>query len=207
MQRIDSQEAIKLYKEANLFDLGARATEIRLAKADSEAVTYIIDRNINYTNICITPCKFCAFFRIPGHEEGYILPEETIDAKIDELVALDGTQVLLQGGLHPDLPFSYYTEMIARLKERYPQVNIHGFSPPEIVHFANISGTSSRRSPPRPLGRGAAFDSRGRRGNPLRTCSAKTGSDQMHRSGMARCHGDRAQHRIHLIRHDDVWSH
>ncbi|MCA9426593.1 MAG: dehypoxanthine futalosine cyclase [Candidatus Omnitrophica bacterium] len=142
MQRIDAQEAIRLYKDVNLFDLGEQATEVRLAKADPQAVTYIIDHNINYTNICITPCKFCAFFRIPGHEEGYVLPEETIDAKIDELVAVDGTQVLLQGGLHPDLPFSYYTDMISRLKEKYPQINMHGFSPPEIVHFVNVSGTS-----------------------------------------------------------------
>jgi len=139
--RIHQEEALDLYLNADLFELGERAHQVRLERADPEVVTYIVDRNINYTNYCVTPCKFCAFYRNPGdEEEGYVLPDEVIDEKIDELEALGGVQVLLQGGLHPDLPFSYYTDLIARLKEKYPHINIHGFSPPEIEHFANISG-------------------------------------------------------------------
>ncbi|MBV6481170.1 dehypoxanthine futalosine cyclase [bacterium] len=142
MKRIDIEEALDLYQSADLFDLGEMAHQARLQKSDPQVVTYIVDRNINYTNVCVTPCKFCAFYRTPANPEGYVLPDELIDAKIDELVALGGSQVLLQGGLHPTLPFSYYTSLIARLKEKYPSVNIHAFSPPEIVHFARISGLS-----------------------------------------------------------------
>lgn len=142
MTRIEREEALHLYQNADLFELGERAFSMRMEKSDPERVTYIVDRNINYTNFCVTPCKFCAFYRTMGHDEGYVLPDEEIDAKIDELDAIGGSQVLLQGGLHRDLPFSYYTDLIARLKEKYPHINIHGFSPPEIVHFVNISGLS-----------------------------------------------------------------
>jgi len=142
LSRIDQEEALHVYENADLFELGERAFRQRLAKSDPEVVTYVVDRNINYSNVCVTPCRFCAFFRPPRHEEGYVLSDETIDRKIDELGALGGSQVLLQGGLHPDLPFSYYTNLIARLKEKYPHINIHGFSPPEIVHFAHLTGFS-----------------------------------------------------------------
>lgn len=142
MKRINQEEALDLYESADLFEIGERAQEVRMVNTDPTSVTYIIDRNINYSNVCVTPCRFCAFFRPPGHEEGYVLPDEVMDQKIDELDSLGGTQVLLQGGLHPDLPFSYYTRLITRLKERYPHINIHGFSPPEIVHFAKLTGTS-----------------------------------------------------------------
>lgn len=142
MARTTPEEALELIKHADLFDLAERAHQMRLERSDPEVVTYIVDRNINYTNTCVTPCKFCAFYRTPGDEEGYVLPDEVIDEKIDELDALGGSQVLLQGGLHPDLPFSYYTGLIVRLKQKYPHINIHAFSPPEIVHFAKISGLS-----------------------------------------------------------------
>jgi cyclic dehypoxanthinyl futalosine synthase len=140
MNRLSAEEALHLYQTADLFDLGSQAHLARLERADPEVVTYIIDRNINYSNVCVTPCKFCAFYRRPGHAEGYLLPEETIEAKIEELDALGGSQVLLQGGLHPDLPFSYYVVLIDRLKKKYPHLNLHAFSPPEIVHFVKISG-------------------------------------------------------------------
>lgn len=142
MKRLDAVEALDLYEHADLFDLGEMAHRMRLRKSAPDVVTYIVDRNINYTNVCVTPCKFCAFYRTPGNPEGYVLPDELIDAKIDELVALGGSQVLLQGGLHPTLPFSYYTGLISRLKSKYQTVNVHAFSPPEIVHFAKISGLS-----------------------------------------------------------------
>ncbi len=142
MARLSFEEAFDLYEHADLFDLGERAHQQRLERNDPGRATYIIDRNINYTNICITPCKFCAFSRTPASPEGYVLPDGVIDAKIDELEALGGSQVLLQGGLHPHLPFSYYVNLIARLKIKYPHINLHAFSPPEIVHFAKISGLS-----------------------------------------------------------------
>jgi cyclic dehypoxanthinyl futalosine synthase len=142
MTRLSFEEAVDLYEHANLFDLGERAHGMRLERSNPEVVTYIIDRNINYTNVCVTPCKFCAFYRTPTSAEGYVLPDEVIDAKIDELDALDGSQVLLQGGLHPSLPFSYYVQLISRLKAKYPHINIHAFSPPEIVHFTKISSLS-----------------------------------------------------------------
>lgn len=142
MSRLSCEEALALYERADLFDLGEQAHQLRLVKSDPAAVTYILDRNINYTNICITPCRFCAFSRGPASPEGYVLPDEVIDAKIDELDAAGGTQVLLQGGLHPGLPFSYYVNLVARLTARYPHINLHAFSPPEIVHFSRISGLS-----------------------------------------------------------------
>jgi cyclic dehypoxanthinyl futalosine synthase len=113
-----------------------------LKKADPTSVTYVVDRNVNYSNVCVTGCLFCAFYRPLDHDEGYVLSDRVMDEKIDELESLGGTQVLLQGGLHPDLPFSYYTGLIARLKEKHPQINIHGFSPPEIVHFSRLTGMS-----------------------------------------------------------------
>ncbi len=142
MSRLSFEEAVHLYERADLFELGERAHQMRLERSDPNVVTYIIDRNINYTNVCVTPCKFCAFYRTPSSDEGYVLPDEVIDTKIDELDALGGSQVLLQGGLHPSLPFSYYVQLIARLKGKYPHINIHAFSPPEIVHFVKISGLS-----------------------------------------------------------------
>ena len=142
MSRLSFEEAVDLYERADLFELGEQAHRMRLERSDPDVVTYIIDRNINYTNICVTPCKFCAFYRTPTSAEGYVLPDEVIDTKIDELDALGGAQVLLQGGLHPSLPFNYYVQLIARLKGKYPHINIHAFSPPEIVHFVKISGLS-----------------------------------------------------------------
>ncbi|MCG3198750.1 MAG: Cyclic dehypoxanthine futalosine synthase [bacterium] len=142
MPRLSVEEALDLYERADLFELGERAHAARMERSNPNVVTYIVDRNVNYTNICITPCKFCAFYRTPGHSEGYVLADQEIDRKIDELAEIGGVQVLLQGGLHPELPFAYYVNMIARLKAKYPQINIHAWSPPEIVHFVALSGLS-----------------------------------------------------------------
>jgi len=108
----------------------------------SEIVTYIVDRNINYTNICTTQCRFCAFHR--GLDEGYVLTPETLDAKMDELAAEGGAQVLLQGGHHPTLGLDFYVGILERMRARHPQINIHGFSPPEIWHFAKLFNMSPR---------------------------------------------------------------
>ena len=101
--------------------------------------TYNIDRNINYTNICAAVCDFCAFYRSPRSDEGYLLSREVLLEKIDETVQLGGNQILLQGGLHPTLPLEWYEELLRDIKQHYPQVNVHGFSPPEIHHFTKVS--------------------------------------------------------------------
>ncbi|MCA9048980.1 MAG: dehypoxanthine futalosine cyclase, partial [Planctomycetaceae bacterium] len=100
---------------------------------------YNIDRNINYTNACTAVCDFCAFYRPPGHPDVYVLPIESLLKKIEETVELGGEQILLQGGLHPKLPLEWYEDMLRTVKQQFPQVNIHGFSPPEIHHFTKIA--------------------------------------------------------------------
>ena len=101
--------------------------------------TYNIDRNINYTNICTSGCRFCAFARGPGHTEGYVLGREELFRKIEETLALGGDQILLQGGLHPELDLEWCEQLLRDVKERFPRLNVHGFSPPEIVHVAKLS--------------------------------------------------------------------
>lgn len=103
-----------------------------------EIVTYILDRNINYTNICNVYCKFCNFYRTETDSDAYVLSQEELDLKIDELVALGGTQILMQGGHHPKLGIDFYLNLLGHLKEKYPQINVHGFSPPEFNHFAEV---------------------------------------------------------------------
>jgi len=130
--RITPGEARYIWDMHDVFTLGGLAHERRLTMHPEKIVTYIVDRNINYTNICISACKFCAFFRGPGEDGGYVLPTEDILAKVQETVDLGGYQILLQGGMNPDLPLSYYTDLLATLKRHFPQVAVHGFSPSEI---------------------------------------------------------------------------
>ena len=141
-ERISEDDALELYGWS-LEDLGALANARRdLAKAKSysghgrEIVTYIVDRNINYTNVCNVYCKFCAFYRTERDEDHYVLSFEQIDQKLDELTAADGVQILMQGGHHPKLRFEWYIDLLHHIRERYPHINIHGFSPPEFEHFA-----------------------------------------------------------------------
>jgi len=141
--RITKEEAKKLFS-LDLRLLGSLAREVRFRLKPERIVTYVVDRNINYTNICISGCKFCAYYKKPGEEGGYVLSFEELARKIEETLALGGYQILLQGGLHPDLPFSFYEDMLRFIKENFPQIHIHGFSPPEIVHFSKISGLSIR---------------------------------------------------------------
>jgi cyclic dehypoxanthinyl futalosine synthase len=140
--RISPEEALELYRWP-LEELGVLANARRdLAKAKSyhgrghEIVTYIVDRNINYTNVCNVYCKFCAFYRTEKDEDHYVLSFEQLDQKLDELCAAGGVQILMQGGHHPKLPFAWYVDLLRHIRERYPQINIHGFSPPEFQHFA-----------------------------------------------------------------------
>ncbi len=142
-ERIDESEALDLYNKAGLHLLGQLAYQKRFDKKPELVVTYVIDRNINYTNICVSGCKFCAYYCAPDKPGGFLLSFDELGKKIEETISLGGTQILLQGGLHPDLPFSYYEDMLRFIKD-YP-IHCHGFSPPEIVHFSRISGLTIRQ--------------------------------------------------------------
>jgi cyclic dehypoxanthinyl futalosine synthase len=143
-ERISRDDARALF-QLPLQELGALADFRRSAAKDSaydgrgaEIVTYIVDRNVNYTNVCNVYCKFCAFYRTERDEDHYVLSIEQIDQKLDELAAEGGVQVLLQGGHHPKLGIEFYLEMLSHIRAKYPQINIHGFSPPEFNHFAQL---------------------------------------------------------------------
>ena len=149
-ERVSADEALELYRSP-LEELGALANVRRdLAKTKSyggrgrEIVTYIVDRNINYTNVCNVYCKFCAFYRTEKDEDHYVLSFEQIDQKLDELSAVGGVQILMQGGHHPKLPFQWYLDLLRHIREKYPHINIHGFSPPEFQHFAETFGMPLR---------------------------------------------------------------
>ncbi len=149
-ERVSQDDARSLHK-LPLEELGALADRRReLAKADAysgkgnDVVTYIVDRNINYTNVCNVYCKFCAFYRTEKDDDHYVLSLEDIDQKLDELAAEGGVQVLLQGGHHPKLGIDFYLTMLSHIREKYPQINIHGFSPPEFNHFSEVFGMPLR---------------------------------------------------------------
>lgn len=142
--RLDFDTAKTLYRFADLHALGHAAHQVRLRKHPEPMVTYVVDRNINYSNVCVCACRFCAYFRAPGDKECFVLPFEEIGKKIEETIALGGTQILMQGGHHPDLPLEWYEDMLRYIKGNYP-IHVHAFSPPEIVHFAKISGLSTAK--------------------------------------------------------------
>lgn len=137
--RLTPAEGLALLQSHDLAALGAAANAVTNRLHPEPFRTYNIDRNINYTNACTAVCDFCAFYRPPAHPEVYVLPIEVLLKKIEETVALGGDQILLQGGLHPKLPLEWYEETLRTMKQHFPQVNIHGFSPPEIYHFTKIS--------------------------------------------------------------------
>ncbi len=141
---ISQQEALDLFNSDDLVGIGMAANAVRRKKTDPRIATYQIDRNINYTNFCTEYCSFCAFYRPMGSKEGYILSFEQICAKIDEMLELGGTGILLQGGLNPDLKLEYYENLLRSLKQKYPRVHLHCFSAPEIICIAEISGLSIR---------------------------------------------------------------
>ena len=133
------KEALELYERASLLELGQLADAERWRQHPANVVTYIIDRNINYTNVCVADCKFCAFYRRPKHREGYVLSFEQIGAKIDECKSIGGVQILLQGGHNPYIPFEWYLDLMRYIKEHHP-IHIHGFSPSEVVFFSQRFG-------------------------------------------------------------------
>jgi cyclic dehypoxanthinyl futalosine synthase len=141
---LSQQEALDLFNSDDIVGIGMAANEVRRKKTDPRVATYQIDRNINYTNFCTEYCSFCAFYRPMGSKEGYILTFEQICHKIDEMLELGGTGVLLQGGLNPDLKLEYYENLLSSLKQKYPRVHLHCFSAPEIICIAEISKLSIR---------------------------------------------------------------
>jgi cyclic dehypoxanthinyl futalosine synthase len=138
-ERVDRAEALALYRNAPTCTLGRLADAIRARKHPEGLVTYIIDRNVNYTNICVARCTFCAFYRPVGSSEGYVLGFEEIFRKIDETISLGGGQLLLQGGHNPDLPLEWYEDLFRAVKVRYPAFRLHALSPPEVIHLSRMS--------------------------------------------------------------------
>ena len=136
--RLEDATARQLLETPRLLELGVTANLMRRRLHPANEVTYIIDRNINYTNVCIAKCNFCAFYRLPGQEGEYLLSSGELDEKISETLALGGTGVLMQGGLHPELGIEFYERMLRDIKKKHA-IHLHAFSPPEIVHFARVS--------------------------------------------------------------------
>jgi len=139
---VNADEALELYRSAPLPLLGELADAIRAKKHPDRIVTYIIDRNVNYTNVCVARCNFCAFYRPVGSGEGYVLGFEEIFRKIDETIALGGVQLLLQGGHNPDLPIEWYEDLFRAVKRRYPTFKLHALSPPEVIHLTRMTRLS-----------------------------------------------------------------
>ena len=137
--RLSAEEAAELLAHGDLIALG-RAADAERARRFGDTVTFIVDRNINYTNIWVNECRFCAFYTKVGAEDGYLLPMEEILAKVGETAAAGGTQVMIQGGIHPDLPLSYYEDMLRAIRSHYPSIVIHSFTATEILYFAEKEG-------------------------------------------------------------------
>jgi cyclic dehypoxanthinyl futalosine synthase len=140
------EEGMFLFEHAPLTDLMFVANELRKKQVPHGKVTWIIDRNMNTTNVCLANCKFCNFYRIPGHPESYVTDIETYKRKIDETFRYGGEQLLLQGGHHPELGLAYYTDLFKQLKEIYPNLKLHALGPPEVAHICKISGVSHREA-------------------------------------------------------------
>jgi cyclic dehypoxanthinyl futalosine synthase len=137
-ERIDAVEIGRLFDEGSLLELGQAADAVRRRKTDEGVASYIIDRNINYTNVCIYRCRFCAFYRTQDSSEAYVLPFPEIADKVAETVAAGGTGILLQGGVHPDLRIDYYEGLLRQLKTAFPEIHLHAFSVPEIWFLAKV---------------------------------------------------------------------
>jgi cyclic dehypoxanthinyl futalosine synthase len=143
-RRLSPEEGIRLLESPELESLGRGADAVTGRLHPEPYRTYNIDRNINYTNVCIGGCRFCAFSCRPGSPQGYVIQRESLYQKIEETIALGGDQILLQGGLHPELPLTWHEELLKDIKRRFPQINVHGFSPPEIHHISQLSGLPVR---------------------------------------------------------------
>ena len=141
--RLTESDALALLQGGDILELGVAASAMRARLHPDRDVTFIVDRNVNYTNVCVSGCRFCAFYRDPDDPDAYVLSADDLYAKVQETLDLEGTAILLQGGMHPDLPLEWYEGMLRELKARYP-IHVHGFGPPEIVHLSKLSGLSTR---------------------------------------------------------------
>src|SRR5215212_1867993 len=137
--RINAEEARALYRDAPTHVLGGLANGIRRRKHPDSTVTYIIDRNVNYTNVCVAKCNFCAFYREVGSADGYVLGFDELFRKIEETIAVGGVQLLMQGGNNPDLPLTWYEDLFRAVKQRYPSFKLHALSPPEVIHLSRLA--------------------------------------------------------------------
>src|SRR5437867_4411429 len=138
-ERVTAEEALDLYRRAPTPLLGRLADSVRARRHCDRIVTYIIDRNVNYTNVCVAKCNFCAFYRPVGSPEGYVLGFDELFRKIDETIAVGGVQLLMQGGHNPDLPLTWYEDLFRAVKDRYPAFKLHALSPPEVIHLSRLS--------------------------------------------------------------------
>ncbi|MCP4886199.1 MAG: dehypoxanthine futalosine cyclase [Rubripirellula sp.] len=143
-ERLTPAEGIQLLESHDLAAIGSAADQVARRMHPEPFRTYNVDRNINYTNICTAVCNFCAFYRGPKSEEGYVVPRDELLAKVGETVELGGNQILMQGGLHPKFKLEWYEELLRDIKTAYPDVNVHGFSPPELHHFTKVNNLPIR---------------------------------------------------------------
>jgi cyclic dehypoxanthinyl futalosine synthase len=142
--RLTPDQGLTLLEHGRLLDLGAAASAMRRRIVPGDEVTFIVDRNVNYTNVCVSGCRFCAFYRSDGARDAYVLTREQLAEKVAETIALEGTAILLQGGMHPDLGIEWYEGMLRDIKTDHPGIHVHGFGPPEIVHIAKVSDITTR---------------------------------------------------------------
>lgn len=145
-ENLNVEEGVFLFNNAPLTDLMYVANELRKVQVPHNKVTWIIDRNMNTTNVCVANCKFCNFYRIPGHAEAYVTDIETYKRKIEETFRYGGDQLLLQGGHNPALGLDYYTDLFKQLKELYPNLKLHALGPPEVAHICKVSGVTHREA-------------------------------------------------------------
>ena len=202
-KRLDRAAAEALYYGASLHTLAQLAHAMRLRLHPEPIVTYVGDRNINYSNVCVCACRFCAFFRAPESGEGYVITREEMARKIDETLRLGGTQILLQGGHHPDLPLEWYEDLLRWMRATWPSLHIHAFSPPEIFFWSQKFGLSVDEVIP-PQGRRSGLHPRRRRRDPPERCPRPGLAQQVQRGPVALRHGTRPQPGHAHHRHHDV---
>lgn len=141
-ERLTFEDGVKLWESDEIEKMGWAANQIMEKWHPEPITTFVIGRNVNYSNVCDTYCRFCAFYRRPGAEDAYVLPNDVIMQKIQETVDVGGTEILMQGGTHPDLPFEYYLNLLREIKKRFPSIHMHSFSPAEILKMKEVSGLS-----------------------------------------------------------------
>ncbi|WP_042165221.1 cyclic dehypoxanthinyl futalosine synthase [Paenibacillus gorillae] len=138
-ERISLEECVILFESDEIEKMGHVANQLMLRRHPDPVTTFVVGRNVNYTNVCDVYCRFCAFYRAPGSKEGYVLSDETILNKIQETIDVGGTEILMQGGTNPDLPFTYYTDLLRKIKTNFPDITMHSFSPAEIQKMKDVS--------------------------------------------------------------------